>query len=34
MHPGVVAKDTPPAVKAETKRGRPSKTKAVADATQ
>jgi hypothetical protein len=35
MHPGVVAKDTPPAAKAETsKRGRPSKTKAVADATQ
>lgn len=35
MDPHVVAKDAPaPAVKAESKRGRPAKTKAVADATQ
>jgi hypothetical protein len=35
MDPHVVAKDSPaPAAKAESKRGRPAKTKAVADATQ
>jgi hypothetical protein len=34
MDPGVVAKEAPPAANATGKRGRPSKTKAVADATQ
>jgi hypothetical protein len=34
MDPHVVAKETPPTAKAESKRGRPAKTKAVADATQ